>query len=222
MMSWDPWLIISTGLSVNYRMLLTEAKKTFKASTSNTKVIAQSMIILSLNSEGQAVSVKDINSKMKEIGLIIDETTEDSTTQYNKLTILLYRMTELTQIIREVGEAINEALNLFKNISEKTDSGNQLLQLMNKSMTKITDSSQEVTNIIAMINDISEQINLLSLNASIEAARAGESGRGFAVVAEEISKLADRTAESAKEIDTLIKINSEEIDQGHSKISRNY
>jgi methyl-accepting chemotaxis protein len=85
---------------------------------------------------------------------------------------------------------------------------------MNNTMTKIIESSSEMTNIIGMINDISDRINLLSLNASIEAARAGEYGRGFAVVAEEISKLADQTAGSTAKIDSLIKINNEEIIKG--------
>jgi methyl-accepting chemotaxis protein len=85
---------------------------------------------------------------------------------------------------------------------------------MNSSIMKIEQSSSEMTNIVSMINDISEQINLLSLNAAIESARAGEAGRGFAVVSEEISKLADQTAKSISEIDSLIRMNSQEILNG--------
>jgi methyl-accepting chemotaxis protein len=81
-------------------------------------------------------------------------------------------------------------------------------------MRKINESSGAMTNIVNIISGISEQINLLSLNAAIEAARAGDAGRGFAVVADEISKLADETSSSIKNIESLILQNDDEIKNG--------
>ena len=90
---------------------------------------------------------------------------------------------------------------------------------MNQSMSKIGESSKEMSNIVDIINSISDQINLLSLNAAIEAARAGDAGRGFAVVADEISKLADQTATSISDINRLIKANDDEIQKGLRSVS---
>jgi methyl-accepting chemotaxis protein len=85
---------------------------------------------------------------------------------------------------------------------------------MEESMVSMNQRSTAMTGIINIINDISDRINLLSLNAAIEAARAGNAGRGFAVVADEISKLADQTFASVKEISSLIKAGEDESKQG--------
>jgi len=113
--------------------------------------------------------------------------------------------------ISKSNEQADKAMNLSGEVSVKAKKGEVSLSTMNESMAKVKESSNDMITIIEIINDISDRINLLSLNAAIEAARAGDSGRGFAVVAEEISKLADQTATSTKNIDSLIKVNNEEI-----------
>ncbi len=82
------------------------------------------------------------------------------------------------------------------------------------SMTGIERTSQQITKIIGVIDEIAFQTNLLALNAGVEAARAGDAGRGFAVVAQEVRALAQRSAEAAKEIKTLIGNAQTEVDQG--------
>ena len=172
----------------------------------------------SVNANTQAGSAEEIMSNVQ--GLIAGfQNISDRVNDENiSLKTMVHRVNELTEIIDSMGQKVQKTQIDTDTFTGKAKHGEKMLNDMNQSMIKISDSSNEVMNIIQIINDISDQINLLSLNASIEAARAGESGRGFAVVAAEVSKLADQTASSIKQIDSLIKANNSEIKKGLSNV----
>ncbi len=129
---------------------------------------------------------------------------------------------EVSSTVEEVASSLEgssanavEADNLSKETMGTVQHGESVVKEMQGAMTEITQGSQEIAEIIAKVNDISFQTNLLALNAAVEAARAGEQGRGFAVVAAEVRNLAGRSAESAKEIEKLIKDSIERVDRGN-------
>lgn len=129
---------------------------------------------------------------------------------------------ELTATIENVSNIAAESAvssqKAYENVSQaaqEANSSQEDLQSLTTAMSLITDTSKEIENIIASIEDIASQTNLLSLNASIEAARAGEAGKGFAVVADQIGKLASDSAQSAVDTRQLIAKSLEEIENGN-------
>ena len=95
------------------------------------------------------------------------------------------------------GEAVRRTIEGMNTIRET-------IQDTSKRIKRLGESSQEIGNIVALIEEIAEQTNILALNASIEASRAGEAGRGFAVVADEVQKLAERSSNATKKIEVLV------------------
>ncbi len=196
------------------RSIVSLIKKSADSLTVSSTELNNSSVTLSDNAQRQAASSEEMTSTVEQLAATTENTSDISAVQHEKFNLLISMISRLSDNIVNLESTVKDSVSLSGKISEEALSGDKHLKLMNNSMVKITDSSQKMTGIVEIIDDISDRINLLSLNAAIEAARAGDAGKGFAVVAEEISKLADQTSTSLKDIDTLIKINKDEIGQG--------
>jgi methyl-accepting chemotaxis protein len=167
------------------------------------------------NAQNQAASTEEVSATVEEISAVSERVDNSTSLQKTAVQDLVSRLQQLKDTTSEMKERVESSRGRSGDVSEITRQGSASMEEMNGRMKSISDRSNEMTGIISIINDISDQINLLSLNASIEAARAGEQGRGFAVVADEISKLADQTSQSVRSIADLIKASDEEVTSGN-------
>ncbi|PTT81553.1 methyl-accepting chemotaxis protein [Pelomonas sp. HMWF004] len=128
-------------------------------------------------------------------------------------------MEELTATVRNTADTAQSAADLARLASSAADRGGQVVGSVVQTMDAISQSSRKITDIIGVIDGIAFQTNILALNAAVEAARAGEQGRGFAVVAGEVRSLAQRSAEAAREIKSLIGASMENVENGSTLVA---
>ena len=142
-------------------------------------------------SEHQAQEIAGASAAINEMAMSIDQVSSNA---------------EESAVVaeRSVKIAANGA-NVVNRSIEGMDIIREQIQETSKRIKRLGESSQEIGNIVALINDIADQTNILALNAAIQASMAGEAGRGFAVVADEVQRLAERSASATKQIETLVK-----------------
>ncbi|WP_299965695.1 methyl-accepting chemotaxis protein [uncultured Roseobacter sp.] len=121
---------------------------------------------------------------------------------------------ELTSSVKSAAEGADEASAMSAEAQANAEEGGDIARKAVEAMDGIKTSSQEISKITTVIDDIAFQTNLLALNAGVEAARAGEAGRGFAVVATEVRALAQRSSDAAREINALISSSGEQVGTG--------
>lgn len=168
-----------------------------------------SAIVSDVRSSAESVSVSsgqlsqgthDLSSRTEEQASALQETAA--------------AMEELSSTVTQNAENAQQANQVAVDVRNIAVQGNEVVHEMVSTIKDISESGQQVVDIISVIDGIAFQTNILALNAAVEAARAGDQGRGFAVVAGEVRGLAQRAGNAAKEIQNLIALNSESIERG--------
>jgi len=167
-----------------------ELSATAEQSAQASEQVAQSITMVAKGSEKQLHMANETSVTIDEMAKGIQQVAQNS--------MIATQSAEKTSISASSGgSAIEKTIDQMKVIEQKTDHTANII-------SELEDRSQQIGQIVEAITTIADQTNLLALNAAIEAARAGEAGRGFSVVAEEVRKLAEQSAKSAKEITELI------------------
>lgn len=159
-------------------------------------------------------SSDNVSSSSKQVASASQALAQGATEQASTMEELNAAIAEVAEQTKENAMNANQANELTTTAQDNADKGNLQMQEMLTSMEKINMSSEEISNIIKVIDNIAFQTNILALNAAVEAARAGEQGRGFAVVAEEVRTLAGQSADAAKETTVLIENSISAVSQG--------
>ena len=196
----------------------------FQATTGNTDCLASALAAMEQTLESIVTLVRTGAEGVATASTQISQGNQDLSSRTEEQASVLQQtaatMVQLGTAVRQNADSAVQANQLAQSASDEAARGGGIVRAVVDTMSGITESSRRIADIIGVIDGIAFQTNILALNAAVEAARAGEQGRGFAVVASEVRSLAQRSAEAAREIKSLISASVERVEAGSALVGQ--
>lgn len=208
------------GREERIRELFSQASIVTTEARDTSKEMRDVSAALGEESRNQLASIEETSASMEQMTASIRSIAERAEEQDQVCTQNSQGMEGFRAAIQDIEQLSKKASDGGGSALESLEAGDRDLGEALAAMQRIQEGAGRVSEIVTVINDISERTNLLALNASIEAARAGEEGRGFSVVADEVGKLADLSRKNAREIDTLLRETRTSTDSGAQIVRR--
>ncbi len=198
--------------------IVTQVRDTAEKSRTTAEAVSATADRLSESAQQQAAANEESAAAIEQATASLDGIAASIEGQTSDIVAMRRGTQSLKSEAERVSATAREAGSLSEKLNAEATRCRDSISVAIQSVEEIRGVSRQIAQAMAVISDISEKINLLSLNASIESARAGEAGRGFAVVAEHVSRLADLTAGSVREVSELIADAERSVDLGTERI----